>query len=660
MAFVSIIFGFTTLLVVISSANNRFGSFAPSRSKCKAAWFVDGEDYMSAVADALELASKEIFIADWQLSPHIYMKRSETGVDSNKWRLDTMLLSKAGEGVKIHILLYSEPKILMDLGNDFARQTLKHPNITVLLHPDGCDVIRHITTLRRWTHHEKIVVVDQSIAFIGGIDLAFGRWDNHKHELKDNYPIHPCIKDKECSCGKPEGKPQQDAITERYQCWVGKDYGNPFQGGDIGLDHPLEDYMDRTKIPRMPWHDVGCAFTGHPAYEVAKHFIQRYNAIKQQNVFSDLELVDFTDHSSSLFMPNPDSSNLKIQVLRSVGEWSAEQILEFSIYNAYLHSIKNAEHFIYIENQFFISSQPGMFFKVQNQILSALAGRILRAYDNYQTFHAMIVMPLKPGFPGKYGEKHGAESLEAVTYWNNLCLNTLYKALEDGGIPEEEILDYISVYGLRTHGILNGEYVTEIVYVHSKVMIVDDRITIMGSANINDRSMLGGRDSEIAVIVEDTDMIHSTMGGKPFEVGKFSHSLRCHLLKEHLGLLDGGEWTGNVEDPLKKNFIRKVADTAHVNDDVFNRVFGSSITPKTDKKNYEQLKEWMATPGLRTDHAREELKKICGRLVPYPRNFLINILEPSFFDMAGMYTLRNEEKKYIVEPAKQSIEELNA
>lgn len=31
-------------------------------------------------------------------------------------------------------------------------------------------------------------------------------------------------------------------------------------------------------------------------------------------------------------------------------------------------------------------------------------------------------------------------------------------------------------------------------------MIVDDNYVIMGSANINDRSMLGSRDSEIAVI----------------------------------------------------------------------------------------------------------------------------------------------------------------
>ena len=43
--------------------------------------------------------------------------------------------------------------------------------------------------------------------------------------------------------------------------------------------------------------------------------------------------------------------------------------------------------------------------------------------------------------------------------------------------------------------------VTEIVYVHSKLIIVDDRVMLIGSANINDRSLLGTRDSEIGVIV---------------------------------------------------------------------------------------------------------------------------------------------------------------
>jgi phospholipase D1/2 len=35
------------------------------------------------------------------------------------------------------------------------------------------------------------------------------------------------------------------------------------------------------------------------------------------------------------------------------------------------------------------------------------------------------------------------------------------------------------------------------IYVHSKLMIIDDCVTLIGSANINDRSLLGSRDSEV-------------------------------------------------------------------------------------------------------------------------------------------------------------------
>ena len=37
-----------------------------------------------------------------------------------------------------------------------------------------------------WAHHEKIVVIDQVVAFVGGIDLCYGRWDDHTHKLTDN------------------------------------------------------------------------------------------------------------------------------------------------------------------------------------------------------------------------------------------------------------------------------------------------------------------------------------------------------------------------------------------------------------------------------------------------------------------------------------------
>lgn len=61
---------------------------------------------------------------------------------------------------------------------------------------------------------------------------------------------------------------------------------------------------------------------------------------------------------------------------------------------------------------------------------------------------------------------------------------------------------------------MNGLPVSEIVYVHSKLMIVDDKKVILGSANINDRSMNGNRDSELAVLItQPTDLI-GKFGGK--------------------------------------------------------------------------------------------------------------------------------------------------
>lgn len=36
-----------------------------------------------------------------------------------------------------------------------------------------------------WAHHEKMVAIDQSVAFMGGLDLAFGRWDDSDYRLSD-------------------------------------------------------------------------------------------------------------------------------------------------------------------------------------------------------------------------------------------------------------------------------------------------------------------------------------------------------------------------------------------------------------------------------------------------------------------------------------------
>jgi hypothetical protein len=99
--------------------------------------------------------------------------------------------------------------------------------------------------------------------------------------------------------------------------------------------------------------------------------------------------------------------------------------------------------------------------------------------------------------------------------------------------------DYISFHCLRNWNVLsNGNLVSEQIYVHTKVMIVDDQLVICGSANINDRSMRGTRDSEICAIIEDRNYVDSLMNGKPYKAGSFAFNLRRKLWQQHLGLTD--------------------------------------------------------------------------------------------------------------------------
>ncbi|GBP07269.1 Phospholipase D1 [Eumeta japonica] len=153
-------------------------SFAPPRPATVASTFVDGSPYLSAVADAMELAREEIFIADWWLSPEIYMKRP--ALNGNYWRLDYLLKRKAAQGVKIFIMLYKEVEMALGINSFYSKSRLASTNIKVFRHPDHAK-----GGILFWAHHEKIVVVDQTVAFLGGIDLCYGRWDDHKHRLTD-------------------------------------------------------------------------------------------------------------------------------------------------------------------------------------------------------------------------------------------------------------------------------------------------------------------------------------------------------------------------------------------------------------------------------------------------------------------------------------------
>ncbi|XP_048236121.1 phospholipase D zeta 1 [Ricinus communis] len=727
----------------------RFGSFAPPRGLTddgsQAQWFVDGQAAFEAIAAAIENAKSEIFITGWWLCPELYLRRP---FDTHSFsRLDSLLEAKAKKGVQIYILLYKEVAIALKINSLYSKKRLLniHENVRVLRYPNHFSAGVYL-----WSHHEKLVIVDYQICFMGGLDLCFGRYDTIEHIVGDCPP----------------------------HIWPGKDYYNPRESEPNSWEDTMKDELHRGKYPRMPWHDVHCALWGPACRDVARHFVQRWNHAKRskapneqtipllmphhhmvlphymgrskeidiernnaeenqkdiarQDSFSLSPLQDvplllpqeadapvlstvdqkviaeyrnsnlpdqptrscesfsfsfqkskvegsvpetpFKGCVDELGFLDPQSSSeisdewsvtseeddhdvsacgqvgprtaCRCQIIRSVSQWSAgASQTEESIHNAYCSLIEKAQHFIYIENQFFISGLFGDEI-IQNRVLNVLYKRILQAHKEQQCFRVIIVLPLLPGFQGGLDDG-GAATVRAIMHWQYRTISREKTSILDNlnTLLGPQTQNYISFYGLRTYGRLfkGGPVATSQVYVHSKVMIVDDCVAVVGSSNINDRSLLGSRDSEIGVVIEDKEFVDSSMNGEPWKAGKFTYSLRCSLWSEHLGL-SAGE-INKISDPVAETTYRDLwLAIAKENTKIYQDVFAClpselihSRAALRQSTNYwkEKLGHTTIDLGIAPEKLEyqengetkeigpmEKLKSIKGHLVSFPLQFM--------------------------------------
>ena len=152
-----------------------------------------------------------------------------------------------------------------------------------------------------------------------------------------------------------------------------------------GLHKPFEDMYDRKKTPREPWHDIGLQIIGQPARDLCRHFIQRWNLLlrmKNHKRFMPF-LLPPPDFSARELDKLQLTGTCEAQICRSVGPWSmgTPNRIEASIQQAYIKAIQLSEHFVYIENQFFITSTEVVGTQIENNIGNALVERILRAHE---------------------------------------------------------------------------------------------------------------------------------------------------------------------------------------------------------------------------------------------------------------------------------------
>ncbi|KAI0983513.1 hypothetical protein GJ496_007968 [Pomphorhynchus laevis] len=412
--------------------------------------------------------------------------------------------------------------------------------------------------------------------------------------------------------------------SHNCRLWIGKDYSNVVVKDFCDVNHPFKELIDRTQQPRLPWHDVGMLIIGAVANDVSRHFIQRWNYTKLMKQ-KQCKKYPFILPENPLEKYNSAGMfNCDAQVLRSVGSWSSGQHrTERSIHNAYIKAISESKYYIYIENQFFIS-RTGSNSIVRNKIVDTIFQRIRKAILENTTYFVYIVMPLMPAFEGAYGSPAGVAN-ETITHWN-------YRTISHGS---ESLIarlcalgcdpyKFISFCALRNWGNIKGQLVTEMVYVHSKMMIVDDRLVIIGSANINDRSLTGNRDSEIAVCIEDQEFVLAKLNGKTNDVGKFASSLRIRIMREHLGdLSDPPRYT---YDAASTDFFQNVwQHTAAKNTMIYTKVFNCS--PLDAATRFEDLRRLKSKRNLAQTNislALDFLKQLNGYLVLVPLKFLQN------------------------------------
>ncbi|KAF6135652.1 hypothetical protein GIB67_028223 [Kingdonia uniflora] len=319
----------------------------------------------------------------------------------------------------------------------------------------------------------------------------------------------------------------------------------------------------------------------------------------------DVEHVELTDKIDEILDSRLDVAGHAEFSIRWVGR-SAENlvcekdlVIDKSIQTAYIQAIRSAQHFIYIENQYFLgSSYAWPSYKdagADNLIPMELALKIVDKIRTNERFAVYVVIPMWPeGVPS-------SASVQEILFWQYQTMQMMYeiiaKELKSTGVENSHPQDYLNFFCLGNREELpketptstsepsaNGETVSAshksrrfMIYVHAKGMIVDDEYVIVGSANINERSLAGTRDTEIAMGAYQP---HHAWGVKKKHPRGQIYGYRMSLWAEHLGTLDH-----RYEDPQNLDCVKNVIEIA--------------------EENWKRF-------------AAEEVIPLCGHLLKYP------------------------------------------
>lgn len=388
----------------------------------RAAVIVDAADYYAAFKSAASQAEKTIYIAAWDIDSHTALGR-----EGDDERLGDFInrIARDNPGLRVHILTWDFSVIyimereilpLFNLGWKTHRRVRFRMDAE---HPVGA------------SQHQKVVVIDDSLAFCGGIDITRDRWDTPEH--------------------RPDDPRRTDPKNQRYR----------------------------------PFHDVQMVVDGEAARALGDLFRDRW-------LRATGKVLEKKAPSGARPWPRnitPDLNGVDVGIARTLPAYKGyPKALE--VRRFYEDAIASARGFLYIENQYLTSR--------------AVARALSESLRLEEGPEVVLVLP-----------QESSGWLEQSTM-DNLRLHILRH------LHQMDHKRRLRVY----HPVLESEDVLPVV--HSKVMVVDDRILCVGSANLSNRSM--GLDSECVLILE---------AGEDVRVREAAAAFRNRLLGEHLGVNSG-------------------------------------------------------------------------------------------------------------------------
>lgn len=400
--------------------------FSPGRNCWRVAschrlgFIIDGKDYFDAITDSFAKARKRITILGWDFDSRVHLNPTHPKRDNPTLGDYLRRLVETNEDLEIYVLIWrnsviyaSNPDIpLLSISNWWD-----HPRIHYKLDD------RHPVTA---CHHEKIILVDDAVAFIGGMDLTDSRWDD---------------------------------------------------------SHAPDDPYRRTtsNAPYAPVHDVQAVLDGDVARALSDIARWRWQSLTGTTVEPVTANGD----------PWPDNVRVAIRhhhaaIARTRPSYEDQvEVREIEAMNATL--LESAQQSIYIETQYFALPE----------IAKLLAEHLAKA-DGPEV---IIVTTLSSeGFVEQYVMAENRDRLFA------------------------ELLRADRFGRLRTYYPVATLDPACDIKIHSKVIVIDDRLLRIGSSNLNSRSL--GLDTECDIALEGT-----TVAARRAIAG-----LRNRLLAEHVGV----------------------------------------------------------------------------------------------------------------------------